>query len=125
MEAALQALVIAAATAAGGRAHWGMRPQGGALPAVTLRRVSGGPGYRMSGPDGHAEARVQVDCYAATMAAALALRDAIEAGVGGHRGGVFYGIFADSLTETNLAGPADEDRLARVAMDLIVHYRRD
>lgn len=121
-----QAPAVAALAAT--RIGWGPRPQGGALPAVTLHRVSGAPSYRMAAADGHAEARVQVDVYAATHAGALALRDAVHAALSGFAGNVgstqFMGVFVTREADFPEAGQADTARLTRISTDFIVHYRR-
>lgn len=131
MEADFRAILAqdpAVAALASGRVGWGPRRQGSALPAVTLHRVSGAPSYVMEGPDGHAEARVQADIFAATHAGALALRDAVVLAVGGYRGTVgatsFQGVFVAREADFSDAGEADTDRLARISIDFIIHHRR-
>lgn len=54
------------ATAAAQRVSWVSRPQGKALPALTLTMVSPGRGYSHAGADALQESRVQVDCWGRT-----------------------------------------------------------
>lgn len=59
------------------------RTQGSPLPAVVIQRVSGGPEYADDGEVGLLGARVQVDCWGETYAAAkdqaIAVRGALSA----------------------------------------------
>src|SRR4030067_822710 len=56
------------------------RPQGSALPAITLTRISGGPLYADDGEVGLLDARLQIDSYAVTYTAGKEL-----GGAGAHR----------------------------------------
>ncbi|MGG7567901.1 tail completion protein gp17 [Rhodovulum sp. DZ06] len=82
MEAALIAALLSApgVSALAGTRVWPLRrPQGSDLPAVTLRRISGAPLQSHDGPASLARARVQVDVWAHSYAAAKALRGAVAA----------------------------------------------
>lgn len=48
------------------RVDWGVRPQGDALPAITLDRISGVPQMNMAGPSGWDLDRIQIDSWART-----------------------------------------------------------
>jgi hypothetical protein len=48
------------------RVDWGVRPQGDALPAITLDRISGIAQMNLAGPSGWDRDRVQIDCWART-----------------------------------------------------------
>lgn len=74
------------AALAGSRVHANHAPQGGAMPYVTLHRVSGERERAASGPIGLAHPRIQVDCVAARYADAKALASAIRRNVDGLRG---------------------------------------
>lgn len=102
MEEALVAFLLADAALAGlvaTRITWQSRPQGEALPAVTLQRVSGARDYHMQGPSGLVQSRVQVDCWGATYASALAVSRAVRSLLSGIRtetGGIeLQGAFID------------------------------
>ena len=77
-DAALAALVVK-------RINWQTRPQGEALPAIVLQRVSGVRDYAMAGPTGLVESRVQVDCWGKTHASALAVARRVRALLSGLR----------------------------------------
>lgn len=73
----------------GRRADWGVRPQGDALPAITLQRISGIPQMNLSGPAGWSRDRIQIECWGRTYKAAkdLALLIAGDGGLlVGYRG---------------------------------------
>lgn len=72
-QAGVRSRLIVAATAAGSRIYWVERPQTSALSAVTLQIISDGRPQHLKGLDGARGTRVQVDCWASTYAAALAL----------------------------------------------------
>jgi len=72
-QAGVRSRLIAAATSAGSRIYWVERPQLSALPAVTLQTISDPRPQHLKGLDGARPTRVQVDCWAATYAVALAL----------------------------------------------------
>ncbi len=81
MEEALVAVLLADAALAaivGPRITWQVRPQGDALPAIVLQRVSGARDYAMEGPTGLVQSRVQMDCWSVTYASALAVARALR-----------------------------------------------
>ena len=59
------------------RINWGIRPQGEPLPAVTLQVVSDPRPAHLKGYDGARRTRLQTDCWAETLAQALALAAAV------------------------------------------------
>ena len=82
MEEAIIARLLADAGVAaivGTRVFPGMRPQGSALPAAVLNRISGGPLYADDGEVGLEQARIQIDCWADTYTAAKKLARAVTA----------------------------------------------
>lgn len=102
----LRALLIAdagVAAIAGDRIAWGARPQGSAVPAVTLSQISRVEDVTMDGPDRRYDSRVQADCRAETYAVALGLWRAVDAVLSGHSGEtgdtIFQGVFADGARE--------------------------
>lgn len=48
------------------RVDWGVRPQGDALPALTLARISGVTQMNMDAPSGWNADRIQIECWART-----------------------------------------------------------
>ncbi len=86
MEAALRTLLLANAALTaliGGdapRITWNKRPQAKALPAIVLNGPwSSGREYHLGGRDSQGRFWVQMDCWAATMADAIAVREALLA----------------------------------------------
>lgn len=84
METALRARMkddAAVAAIVGSRIDWGVRPQGSILPAIVLTNVFDDRSQHMAGFIAARQTRVQIDCYAATKAAAVELREAVIAAV--------------------------------------------
>lgn len=82
---------------ASARVDWGARPQGSALPAISLHLISAPRTYHMRGRVRLVGTLVQMDCWADSFAAAKALARAL-AGQGGARGAL------DRLNENPPAG---------------------
>src|SRR4051812_46510481 len=100
MEEALVAYLLAnagVAALAGTRIYWGERPQGDALPAIVLFKVSPNRDVTLAGPSGLIGPRVQIDClggsYALAKTTARAVIAAADA-IGGTAG--FQGAFLDA-----------------------------
>lgn len=127
MEAALIAKLLASAgvtALVSTRINWLRRPQGSALPAVVLTRVSGQPDYHHGGASGLSVSRIQADCYGVTYGSAKAVARAIEAAVTASsftEGAVrFDVILLDAERDsTSEEGP---DTLFRTSLDLMVHH---
>lgn len=84
MEIALRARLLGdagVAALASNRVDWSVRPQGSILPAIVLTTVFDDRTQHMAGFDGYRRTRVQIDCYAAKKADAVALREAVLAAV--------------------------------------------
>ena len=79
MQGALRARLIAANTGAASRVSWVDRPQGSALPAVTLQTISGDRPQTYDGFQGWRETRVQADAWGTSYAQANAIREALIA----------------------------------------------
>lgn len=91
IDKALVAHIVGLATTAGSRVSPGFVPESDPLPAVSFFRVSAGRTRTMSGPTGLVSSRFQVNCWAATKDAAVALSESIRAGTddfSGTMGGV-------------------------------------
>jgi hypothetical protein len=132
LEEDLRGLLLAAA--AGGAAltpavevNWDVHTQGVALPGVVLTLVSGGEGIAQDGPTGLEQVAVQVDAYAATPGAALALAREIRTVLHGFRGdgatGFFEGIFLTATRSGREAGANEAERPFRQSMDFDVNWR--
>jgi hypothetical protein len=68
---------VALAALVGTRVSWIERPQGAALPAVTLQIISPGRAYTHGGANNLADTRVQIDCWGASYASAKAVARAV------------------------------------------------
>jgi hypothetical protein len=82
MQTELRARLLADATIAGlvgTRIDWGLRPQGKALPAISLTLIPTPRDYHMGGAQQTQFYRVQVDCWASNYKDAHTLRDAVIA----------------------------------------------
>lgn len=124
MEEALVALFLADAALAGligSRIHWGVRPQGEALPGVTLFRTDGAEGRIYTGGDGFADSIVQADCWAETYAAAKGVARALKAAAVGRHGAVLKGVFVES--ERDGTEHAPPNFYYRVTIDLRVLHQ--
>lgn len=78
MQGALRARLLGA-TAAGSKVYWLERPQGDALPAITLQTISGDRPQTYTGFQGWRISRVQLDAWAASYASARSILDAAVA----------------------------------------------
>lgn len=102
--------------------NWGMHPQDAEFPAIVMNVVGDRQAIHMSGPDGLSSARVQIDCYAMTYAAAKSMASTLRDDLNGYRGGRFQGIFLDAVRDLNETGRTD--RPFRTSMDFTVKYER-
>jgi hypothetical protein len=111
------------------RVNWNERPQAEALPAVTCATVAGGPIYLSTGlPAALRNTLVQIDCWAASATAAVALREAVESRMGAINlnnaaaplEGSFLQRTGDSLEPEQLGGGG---RVFRQSMDFAVWRR--
>lgn len=111
----------------GERVVWGELPDASALPSISLWTMASNPDYTMDGANGLERRRVQVDCWALTLAEAKALDGAIAALVDGYRGTVgstdLQGSFIVNRSEDRdpaIGAPAQ--RYARARLDLLVWF---
>jgi hypothetical protein len=124
METALRTLLVGDAGVAaliGTRVSWVERPQGSALPAIVLTRVSTIRQYVHGGQSELVESRVQADCWAASYAAAKAVEAAVLAALSGYAGGIFNAIFAESARDGGRENDGPE-AIYRVSVDFLVHH---
>lgn len=120
MEELLRTLLRAALP--GVAVDWGMNAQSASLPRVVLYRISGGQEYSYSGPLTIRQARVQLDCYAATTGAAKLLARQLTDAVGGLRSGIIYGAFV--LSERDYSPDTDgPSPVARVSVDISINFQ--
>ena len=126
MEAALIAKLLATAgvtALVSTRINWSRRPQGAALPAIVLHRVSGLPDVHHAGASGLVVSRVQVDCWAASYGSAKAVARAVETAITAQtftQGAVRFDVI---LIDSERDDSTDETTpLFRTSLDLMVHH---
>ena len=103
---------------------WGMNAQSAALPRIALYRISGGVDYSFSGGVPARRARVQIDCYAATVGAAKTLSRQAREAVSGLRTGIILGSFIIDERDFN-PDPDGAGSVARVSLDIDLHYQEN
>lgn len=105
------------------RIDWAKRPQGSALPAITLQRISEQRPQHMGGNDNLKSARVQIDIWAEKEATLTPIEDAVlvclvpEATQGATK---FFRSFVDAIRD--MPAEAEVGALFRTSIDLKVHY---
>jgi len=126
MEAALIAKLLASlgvTALVSTRINWSRRPQGSALPAVVLHRVSGLPDVHHGGTSGLVVSRVQVDCWGASYGSAKGVARAVETALTAQRftqGAVRFDVI---LIDSERDDSTDETTpLFRTSLDLMVHH---
>jgi Protein of unknown function (DUF3168) len=98
IRAGLRALLIGDATilaTVGGnpspRIYPGVLPQGQTQTSIVQNLITEGSDYHMQGGSGLGQARVQIDCWATTQDAAVALANMVFDRLSGHRGTILFG----------------------------------
>ena len=126
MEAALIAKLLAATgvtALVSTRINWSRRPQGAALPAIVLQRVSGTPDVHHAGASGLVVSRVQVDCWAASYGSAKAVARAVETAITAQtftQGSIRFDVI---LIDSERDDSTDETTpLFRTSLDLMIHH---
>ena len=110
------------------RITWATRPQASALPAIVLHKISGAPEYADEGEVGLLSARIQVDCWGATYAAAKAVAREVmarlsAAGAAFNEGNFeFQASFNEDEQDSFERGAGGED-LYRSRLDFIIWYK--
>lgn len=110
--------------AAGTRVYWNIVPQTATLPYIRLQTISDPRPEHLKGYQGARTTRVQVDCYAATYAAARSMAEAVIAATAtpGTTSGIHFG-------RIKAEGPRDlgEDTAQgythRASLDLLVEHK--
>lgn len=128
MEELLRALLLAGspsplAALVGDRVQWGSRDQASGLPAVTLIKISGGPGYADDGEVGLDEIRVQIDCWASTFSGATALARVVRDQISAYHDNDFRHIALDASRDLREGGSNQADYEFRTSMDFIILHR--
>lgn len=102
-------------------------PQGEPLPAITVRRIDGGPTYCDDGESGLATGRVQIDTWGTTYAdakgAARAVTDSLSAFVGTVSGVSFRNVLVDDEQDYRESGASQAEYRYRTRVDFIVWWK--
>lgn len=101
------------------RVVWGWRAQGSPMPAITLNVVNDMGEPTLDGP-GPSEARIQVDCYAATHKDVKLLAQAVRVLLDCRHDSTFQGIFLAGLRD--LPETDSVTTVHRVSMDFTTTY---
>lgn len=103
-------------------------PQGVTGASIVFTRVSGQGDYHMQGPSGLARPRFQIDCWAPTIDAAVALANLVKVRIDGYQGPMPYGeaspqasievqgVFMDRESEDY----DDDAKLYRLSRDYLI-----
>ena len=102
-----------------------LRPQGEALPSVTLSRISGGPLYADDGEVGLLSARMQIDAWGETYTSAKTLARAVTERLSAVRDVVqgatnFMYVTLEDERDLSETGANRAEYLHRVSLDFIV-----
>lgn len=112
--------VLAAITTSGvSRMYPGVLPQGETRPTIVHNLITEGTGYHMQGDDGLVQERVQIDCWAQSQDAAVALANLVFDRLSGYRGTIAFGSNSpqDSIVVRGVfhdQGRDDYDSLAKL-----------
>lgn len=114
----------------GPRITWATRPQASSLPALVLHKISGAPEYSDEGEAGLFSARIQIDCWGGTYAAAKGVAREVMARLSGdgaaftQEGIEFQAVFNEDGQDSFERGAGGED-LYRHRLDFIIWYKEN
>lgn len=106
------------------RVHWSVRPQDDELPSLVLQVISDPRPQTYKGAVGMRQTRVQLDCYAADRAGAVALREAVIAAItpaGTFFGTKFQRAFIDTVRDLG-AHSDTADFVHRDSIDALIWH---
>lgn len=113
----------------GTRVYPGARPQGSALPALVLNKISGAPVYDDEGEAGLLTARMQIDAWGITYTAAKllarAVRDCLSGLVGTQGTIAFRNVLIDVERDTRETGANEFQYEYSASTDYIIWFRED
>lgn len=101
-----------------------MREQDDGLPAITYQMISQIYGSDISGNNGLVEARVQINCFAATVLAAAQLADVVKTSLGGFHGGDIKQILLEESNDLPVIVAENEQMNVHAkTMDFYILYK--
>lgn len=123
MEGALRARIIAAATVAGSKVYWDERPQGSALPDVTLSLAPSLRAQTYSGWQSAQATDIQIDVRAGSFAIKKQLKEQVIAAVvpSNVSNGIAFGAATD-IRERSLNERTDTQFIYRDVIEITVWH---
>ena len=111
------------------RVYWLDAPNGAALPYVTVQQVAGDVEITHGGATDLQMGLFQVDCYGATWADSVAIRDLVEGALKGYKGtfGSSPGTTIDAVFTANPIDFVEHETTPptyRAIQDLEIHFRK-
>lgn len=101
-----------------------VREQADGLPAITYQMISQLHGHDLMGNNGLVEARLQVNCFAATILAAAQLADIVKNSLSGFYAGNIQSILLDETNDLPSLSPENEQmNVYAKTMDFYVMYK--
>jgi hypothetical protein len=103
--------------------NWGEHPQGRRGSYIHLSQVSGNFGLTLKGTDGLGSMRYQIDCYGTPYNQARQLSREVITALHGYSGGPVRLIEHLDTREGREGGAGEAERLFRVSVDVMLHWR--
>jgi len=101
-----------------------VREQSDGLPAITYQMISQLHGHDLMGNNGLVEARLQINCFAATILAAAQLADIVKNSLSGFSAGDIQSILLDETNDLPSLSPENEQmNVYAKTMDFYVMYK--
>lgn len=113
------------ATLLGTRIYPARLPQGVTLPAVTYQRIAGINEVTHDGAENLSRARIQIDVWADTYGAMVAIAKAIRAALSGYRGAMGDNPVTVARVLNEIDMPEPEPVLWRRVIDALIWHRED
>jgi hypothetical protein len=122
--AAVKALVGGEEDSSKSRVYYMQAVQNGDMPCIVINKISGVRSHVLTGPDGLANPRFQIDSIAKTYTEAKRLADAVRQTLDGYRGTLketaVHGCSLDN--ERDIFENAIQPPLYRIVMDFMVWH---
>lgn len=108
------------------RINWGEHMRSAGAPYIVIHRITMTEGHTQQGPDGLKQARVQVDCYSPIFGEASLMGEQAKEVLDFYRGGVFRGIFFDTMRgPTRESGDNPGESMYRASLDFLTHWSNE
>lgn len=99
-------------------------PQGFELPAISYQRVSGDRAKDITnGSIGHAQPRIQVDCWTENYGKLKDLAEAVQLALDGFQGKLGGGDYVQHVSmESETESYEDETEILRISLDFVIYH---